>query len=159
MTPEKEARRREQHRRSRELRKLAEQCLRELFTWLALRKQGLVADEDWPFDRPDPHPEGRRCISTYDAQGRLTSTTDYRALTAEPRGRWSAPLLRRCGESHVVLRGARHRPQQRGSRLLHPCSSWHPCRITFWPEYSSQGVTAVGCPAARLAHQRRHSRR
>jgi RHS repeat protein len=77
MTPDKEVRRREQHRRARELRQLAVQFLRELFSWLVRRKQGLVADEDWPFDRPEPDPEGRRYTWTYDTQGRLTSMAQY----------------------------------------------------------------------------------
>jgi YD repeat-containing protein len=77
MEPDEAARRREQHRRARELRKLAEKWLREYFAWRALRDRGLATDADSPLRRSDPQQHPRPYCWTYDAQGRLTSITQH----------------------------------------------------------------------------------
>jgi hypothetical protein len=77
VTPDKEERRRAQHRRARELRRLAEECLRDLFAWLALWKLGLASEEDCPLPRLDPEEQRRPFSFTYDAQCRLTCIAEH----------------------------------------------------------------------------------
>jgi hypothetical protein len=76
MTPEGEARRREQHRRARAYRALAEQIVRALEQLQAFRAPGLSADADAPSGRAEPQQPLRPPRCTFDAQGRVISVTD-----------------------------------------------------------------------------------
>jgi hypothetical protein len=76
MTPENEARRRQQRHRARQLRLLAEQIVRELIARGALSQHGGASDAGASLSPQDPPPDGRPHRCTYDAQGRLTSITD-----------------------------------------------------------------------------------